>query len=155
LFCLHSICYSGWVEIGGKLDNLPKLTDERSVEARISSAIRQYEHLVGANHGIKEANLKYLLVPLSVRFKSDLDHTWVTAMSNFGGDRGKIVHTTWKASHPPDPLDSRNALAKIILPGLKRLDEILTGILSGIPSPAASAKTRRSLFERAKAFLKS
>lgn len=128
-FALFAICYTGWTEIGGRADDLPKLTDEQKVEARLGTALKQYQHVVDNNHGIKEDNLKKLLVPLSIRLVGDLDMTWLNNMSSFGTDRGRIVHQRWSANQPPDPKGALRTLWKEIVPGLRHLDKVLTALL--------------------------
>ncbi len=125
VFSLFAICYTGWIELDDKPDSLPPLSKEHDVEKRLVTALKQYEKVVGDNNGIKDQNLKRLLVPLSVRIKDELDEDWITSMSNFGGDRGKIVHMTWKANQPPDPKGIRETVGIHLLPGLKKIDQII------------------------------
>jgi len=128
-FGLHSLCYSGWGELGKRPEKLPDPTNQICIEARISDALKQYKQIVDANHGIKEDNLKWLLVPLSIRLSSDLDPNWLTSMSNFGVHRGGIVHQAGRINQPPDPKSSLNFVWRQIIPGLKRLDVRLKSLI--------------------------
>jgi hypothetical protein len=142
VFTLYAMAYTGWAAIDGKQLSLVRVTDEKNVEARVRSAIKQYEQVISGNHGIKEDNLKNLLVPLSIRMKGDIDPAWVAAMSNFGGYRGLVVHTTWKAHQPPNPEDVRDVLAHEILPGLRRLDDRLLALIASVGPPAPRRRLR-------------
>lgn len=128
IVALHAICYSGW---SGLLENaqFKKLTIEASVEARLSDALKQYRQMIGGNNGIKSDDLKRLLVPLSIRM-SELDSSWVLAMSNFGQTRGEIVHqTSVGITQEPDPKAIRNKVWRELIPGLRELDILLTSLI--------------------------
>jgi hypothetical protein len=128
IVALHATCYSGWTDL---IDN-PKFkrpTFEASVEARLQASLEQYTQAIGGNNGIKEADIKRLLVPLSVRM-SNLDQTWCAAMSSFGMVRGQIAHkTSVGATHTADPKDMRRTVWKDLVPGLRKLDLVLTSLL--------------------------
>ena len=129
IFSLHTVCYTGWSELGGKPENLSVPTNQLSVEARLGDALGQYKKVVGENHGIKEDNLKWLLVPLSIRLKGDLDENWLTSMSNFGSLRGGIVHQAGKVNNRPNPKDFLIIVWKQLIPGLKQLDLLLSSLI--------------------------
>jgi hypothetical protein len=145
IFAIYTMCYSGWAALGDKIEGLPKISNENDLEKRIGSAVNQYEHVVNDNNGIKEANLKKLLVPLSIRIKIDLDAPWVLAMSDFGGDRGKVVHMTWKANNPPDPGDFKKLLRGTLLPGLKKLDAHMTALVANAAAAVPSVGFKERL----------
>lgn len=144
-FTLYAMCYSDWAA----LDSPPttkKGTAEVRIEARIDDALAQYEQIINTNHGIREPNLKKLLVPLSIRIKSDLDSAWISSMSSFGGKRGQVVHTSSRVGHPPDPKSTLDTVKLTILPGLRKLDTLLTLIeKTSIANPPLP---RRTLVER-------
>ena len=146
-FTLYAMCYSDWVALESP-PILKKATHEVRIEARIDNALEQYEQLVGDNHGIKDANLKKLLVPLSVRMKTDLDPAWLSSMSSFGRKRGQVVHTSARVSQPPDPQATLTTVKKVILPGLAKLDRLLnqlgTRLIANPPVP------KRTIMERLK-----
>jgi hypothetical protein len=122
---LHAICYGGW---DGLIEQpaFKKLSNEISVEARLHSALAQYSQAVGGNNGIKEADLKRLLIPLSIRM-NDLNPNWLVAMDSFGGVRGQIAHqTSVGVVQQPDPKDLRRLVWKDLVLGLRDLDLLLT-----------------------------
>jgi hypothetical protein len=129
VFALYAMCFSGWSAINEDIEALPRLTNQYDLLGRVGSAFTQYQHVLGINNGIREANLRKMLMPLSIQL-SDLDPAWIIEMSNFGGFRGQVVHTSWKANQPPDPATVNNLLRNILLPGLNRLDRELTTILA-------------------------
>jgi hypothetical protein len=128
IIALHATCYSGWT---GLVENpqFKKATDAFSVEARLDSSLYQYLQAVGGNNGIKEADLKRLLVPIAIRM-GDLDAAWCAAMSSFGQVRGQIAHkSSVGASHNPDPRDLLRTVWKELIPGLRKLDLLLAAAL--------------------------
>ncbi|RYZ76819.1 MAG: hypothetical protein EOP06_30925 [Proteobacteria bacterium] len=133
-FCLYTMVYSGWSALGG-IEGLPKVSNQNDLECRLGCAKKQYEKVVGDNNGIKKENLKEMLVPLSIRIDLDIDPDWVIAMSNFGGDRGKVAHMTWKANIPPDPGDLDTLLRKTLLPGLNSLDKKFDSVVDSNALP--------------------
>lgn len=152
VFTLYAMCYSDWVALDAP-PSFRKGTTEVRIEARIDDALEQYKRIVGENHGIKEANLRKLLVPLSVRLKTDVDSAWLGSMSSFGGKRGLVVHTSWKTNSPPDPKDTIDAVSAALLPGLNKLDLLLTSLLGrAISDPPLPA---RKLIDRMRSAWKS
>lgn len=119
IVALHAICYSGW---NGLIDepSFKKPTDQVSVEARIADALVQYKQAVGGNNGIKEADLKRLLIPLSIRM-NDLDTAWLSAMNSFGQTRGQVAHqSSAGVLQQPDPKEQRKTIWKDIIPVVER-----------------------------------
>lgn len=129
IFSLYAMCYSGWADLDGDLNELPKLSNKTDVDSRVTSCFDQYSHVIGNNHGIKDRYLKKLLEPLSIRL-TDLSQSWVLEMSNFGGLRGQIAHMSGRANQPPDPATVDNLICAILLPGLKDLDQRLSALIS-------------------------
>jgi hypothetical protein len=128
VIALHAVCYSGW---DGLLTSpqFKKATNEISVEARLSDSLTQYKQAVGGNNGIKEPDLKRLLVPLSIRM-NDLDSSWISAMDSFGQVRGQVAHqSSVGVQQQPDPKDLRRTVWKDIVPGLRALDLKLTSLV--------------------------
>ncbi len=126
---LHTICANGWDGLLEK-PSFKKLSNEISVEMRLKSALEQYVQAIGGNNGVKEPDLKRLLIPLSIRF-SDLRPGWVDAMNSFGGLRGQVAHkTSVGVIQQPDPKDLRKTVWKDLVPGLRHLDLLLTSLLA-------------------------
>jgi len=105
--------------------SLPKLTNENDIEKRLAAAVAQYKKVVENNHGIKEENLRKLLVPLSIRL-TELDQAWISNMSSFGTYRGQIVHKSSIATTQlPDPKTIFDTITNDILPSLEQVDKLL------------------------------
>lgn len=69
------------------------------------------------NHGIKEANLMRLLLPVGFQ-ESQFDAVWLANMNSFGSMRGLVAHqSAHVVQNPPDP-----ALAK------QRVDAVVSGL---------------------------
>lgn len=130
VFSLYAICASEWSELGKRPENLKKPCNEVGVETRINMALQEYLKVVSNNNGIKEENLKWLLVPLSIRLNEDLDDEWKLAMNEFGGMRGNVAHMSRnKITFAANPKDIYNTVRSRILTGLKKLDIQLANLI--------------------------
>ena len=78
--------------------------------------------VIDQNHGIREENLSKILFPIGIEPWS-LDNVWLTTMDSFGRARGSVAHTSVKTQQPIDPETEFTRIAKLILPGLKKLDK--------------------------------
>lgn len=97
--------------------------DKNTVDEIIQVATTQYMKRHGENHGIREENLRRLLIPIGVDF-AELDATWLTNISEFGKKRGEVAHKTIGAQQAIDPLTEFNDV-KNLLVGLRKLDEVV------------------------------
>lgn len=91
-----------------------------SVNDVIDIAQRQFIQKIMDNHGVKERNLKTLILPVGIDI-SKLDSTWLTNLDNFGGLRGEVAHMTKRATTQINPQDEYNTV-KALLVGLEDLD---------------------------------
>lgn len=122
IIALHAICYSGWSGLMPEPQfKLP--TNQINVEARLQECRKQYDQVVESNNGIKEENLKKLLVPLSVRM-SDINSDWISDMNSLGATRGSIVHQSIGMTTQPDPKETHLNIINQITAGLRDLDLI-------------------------------
>lgn len=119
--------HSGWDTNDERTnDEIIKLAKSRtrikdSVNEAINIAQRQYINYIKENHGVKEKNLKQLILPLGIEI-NELDETWVTNLDNFGSIRGEIAHKTKRATTQINPEDEYNTVRTLLI-GLKELDE--------------------------------
>lgn len=126
LACYHS----GWNEFDeeNKLRIIElararkKITDR--VEEIIDQAQKQFIQLLENNHGIREKNLKPLILPTGVDLK-DLDNTWISDIDDFGKSRGYVAHSTKTTIGSINPEDEYNRV-KALVTGLKELDSKLS-----------------------------
>ncbi|MEZ4870096.1 MAG: hypothetical protein R3C14_52695 [Caldilineaceae bacterium] len=82
------------------------------------------------NHGIKEANILQLLLPVGVE-ADEIDDVWLAAINSFGEERGRAAHTSGSSHRTvvlPDPKDELQKV-KLLLDGLKEIDIILNSLL--------------------------
>jgi hypothetical protein len=130
------MCYTRWSELNddSTIQHKPPPKD-KNIETRLACAGEQYRSQIGKNHGLKEKHLKNLLVPLGVRLEFDLDKQWLADMSALGGHRGRIVHMAGVANQPPDPKEIRELVGESILPGLRKLDILLSNLITSLPLP--------------------
>lgn len=100
--------------------------DDPAGEA-IQRAFDQYHKIVKNNHGIKEVNLKRLLMPTGITIQqlNGLNPTWIANMNNFGAQRGDAAHRSRMGlKNIPDPRSEKQAVDDLV-DGLKALDELL------------------------------
>jgi len=99
----------------------PKVKE--AVKEVVDVAFRQYVTIHEQNHGVREANLKRLVLPIGVR-KDDLDPTWIVNLEEFGKRRGEVAHKTAKAQQQIDPKAEFNDVTSLLV-GLDTLDKLV------------------------------
>lgn len=90
-------------------------------------AFGQYNHIITNNHGIKEENIRKILLPIGVP-ETDIDVVWLSTIDGFGAKRGATAHTS-SITHTIDPKDELNTVNDIIA-GLKDIDVVINNIKS-------------------------
>lgn len=83
-----------------------------------------YQNRIKQNNGIKEDNLKKLVLPLGVDW-TGIHPGWVADMNSFGSSRGDVAHQTVGVQKAINPQDDYNLVNGSLLPGLAQLDAIL------------------------------
>lgn len=124
-------CYhSGWVygdDVANEeiiqLARSRKNVKEKSKDI-VEAAFKQYLKNISDNHGIKEQNLRSLIIPTGL-YMDDLDPTWITSMNEFGKQRGDIAHKSNKVHEMINPQDEYKRVKDMLLPGIKDLDSRL------------------------------
>ena len=124
MICLLAASAFGWPDTemeSFELDSMDPPTIKKadtSINALFERAVNQYHHMVRKNNGIKEPNLKRLLVPVGVAL-SELDQAWLNTMNSFGSDRGLVAHNSrLGVTAPLDPRTEKDTV-DILLVGLK------------------------------------
>lgn len=100
------------------------------LDRKLEHASRVFHQAIRDNHGVKEANILRLLLPVGID-ANDLDPVWLSTMNTFGKLRGEAAHTSrtkWKTSQPPDPESEYNTVIDIVV-GLRKIDESLNKLL--------------------------
>lgn len=104
--------------------------DKIKISKKIDSAIQCFKWVIDQNHGVKEANILALLLPIGID-SDDLDTAWLATMNTFGKERGIIAHTSatsYRTVQPPDPANELN-MVKQITQELLRVDELINKLM--------------------------
>lgn len=102
-----------------------KITD--TVEEIINQAQAQFIQQLKNNHGVREKNLKMLVLPTGID-PGDLDNTWISNLDDFGKRRGDVAHRTKTTTGSINPEDEYNRVETLIK-GLKDLDNKLVVVI--------------------------
>ncbi|MFI1503847.1 HEPN domain-containing protein [Streptomyces sp. NPDC020597] len=106
--------------------SLAKQPPAEAIDVIITKAIKKHRDFTQEeNHGIKEANLLRLLLPIGFQ-ESDFDalSTWLATVNTFGVARGRVAHQSAnRVRNPPDPSLARNQVSDV-LDGLVQLEPI-------------------------------
>ncbi len=93
---------------------------------KIELSINCFKRVIDQNHGVKEANLLALLLPIGID-SDDLDPALLATMNTFGEQRGVVAHSSaisYKTIQPPDPNTELNTVQQITT-GLLQVDELI------------------------------
>jgi hypothetical protein len=97
-----------------------------SVDEKITNAVNSFRVVKDQNHGLKEANLLALLLPIGVS-SEDLEPEWLAMMNTFGQQRGIVAHSSadsYRTQQPPDPANELERIKQICL-GLETIDALI------------------------------
>ena len=90
-------------------------------------AVKQYqEDVIKGNHGIKEANICVLFLPIGID-RGLLDPAWLSTMSSFGAKRGEVAHSSFRVATVLDPVIENNFVQQLTA-NLEQFDIQLTPI---------------------------
>lgn len=100
------------------------------INKKIDSAIESFKRVIDHNHGIKEANILALLLPIGIN-SDDLDPAWLSTMNTFGEERGVVAHTSATSTtiQAPDPANELDRVEQIIVPELCKVDELINKLM--------------------------
>ena len=104
-----------------------KVRDEQiKIDTKIDLAIKSFQRVIRQNHGIKEANILALLLPIGID-TDDLDPAWLATMNTFGEERGLVAHcsATSTTIQAPDPANELDRIEQIIVPGLCKVNDLI------------------------------
>lgn len=125
LACYHS----GW-DIYGDLETLEKHVDlaknrtkiKDSVQEAINIAQLQFRKKITDNHGVREKNLKSLILPTGIEL-TELIPSLLTELDELGKSRGEIAHNSVSICRAINPQDELRRVDEILL-GLEHLDNL-------------------------------
>lgn len=97
----------------------------------LEKANRVWRHDLKNNHGIKEANVLSMLLPLGISANS-LDATLLADLSSYGTSRGEAAHKSpYSATVQADPKDEYEK-ARQLVADLGKIDEVIALALDRI-----------------------
>lgn len=100
------------------------------ISKKIDLSISCFNGVIKQNHGVKEANLLALLLPIGID-SGDLDPAWLATMNTFGEQRGLVAHssaTSYRTVQPPDPATELSTVRQIAQ-GLLQVDELINNLM--------------------------
>jgi RiboL-PSP-HEPN len=103
-------------------------TERIKINKKVDLAINCFKRIIDQNHGVKEANLLALLLPIGID-SDDLDSALIATMNTFGEQRGMVAHSsaTSKTVQPPDP-PSELSTVQQITKGLLQVDSLISNL---------------------------
>lgn len=116
---------------GETMESPPKTVTptKGKISDKIKSAINSFMRVIEQNHGLKEANLLALLLPIGID-SDDLDSVFLATMNTFGEQRGLVAHssaTSYRTNQPPDPANEVERIQQIVQE-LLRVDELINNL---------------------------
>jgi hypothetical protein len=100
------------------------------IDEKIESAINFFKQKINQNHGIKEANILALLLPIGID-SDDLDPVLMATLNTFGAQRGLVAHssaTYYRMQQQPDPSNELNRVQQISQ-GLLQIDRLINALI--------------------------
>lgn len=97
------------------------------ISKKIALSVNSFRKVIDKNHGVKEANILALLLPIGID-SNDLDPAWLATMNTFGEKRGLVAHTSAMTIQPPDPATELNTVQQITQE-LLRIDGLINTLM--------------------------
>jgi RiboL-PSP-HEPN len=104
--------------------------EKTKLDKKIDLAINCFIKTINQNHGLKEANILALLLPIGID-SDDLDLDLLLDLNTFGEQRGLVAHSSaisYMTKKPPDPVDELNQVQQITQ-GLLQIDELINTLV--------------------------
>lgn len=118
--CLKSVL----AFIGGEI-NFDNDGNSKLLTHRMNRIVAHYfSSVIDKNHGIKEANILKILLPLGIEL-GEIDVTWLSTMNSFGATRGMFAHASNRVHSAIDRNTILNQLKTQILPELEVIDNLV------------------------------
>ncbi|MER6292391.1 HEPN domain-containing protein [Streptomyces althioticus] len=121
-------CIAGLMLYSDKQVSPPKALSKQSqnetIDSIVKNSIDKHRRFTQRdNHGVKEANLLRLLLPIGFQ-EADFDPVWLGTMNSFGVSRGLVAHQSAnRVQNPPDPVIARQQVNDV-LAGLATLEPV-------------------------------
>lgn len=112
---------------GNKIVNPEKLKLNKKLELSSNAFYKS----VKENHGLKEANILALLLPIGID-SEDLDSAWLSTMNTFGEQRGVVAHTSASSYKVTQPLDPKTEFETVnqVMKGLEDIDQFIDNLMN-------------------------
>ncbi len=108
------------------IEHTDRVKNETSLEGKIRQIVGRYRETISKNNGIKDNNIRDILIPIGIT-ESDMNNTWLNTLNSFGRTRGGIAHTCASVHTVPNHNDIKNDIQNI-LADLKTLDLIINAL---------------------------
>ena len=108
------------------IEHTQKVKDEKTLELKLRKIVGIFCETIKNNNGIKEQNIKALLLPIGIN-ENDLDATWLNTLNSFGITRGQFAHTGASVNIVPNHNDIKSNVENILLV-LKDLDLVIKSL---------------------------
>ena len=104
--------------------------DRITLSHRIQAAMNRFAYSVKINHGIKETNIRSLLLPIGVEFP-DLDPILIADLNSFAEQRGEAAHSSSRNYLTKQQIDPQVELTRIesIIGRLLVIDQAIDQLL--------------------------
>ncbi len=125
--------HSSW-SLTSEIDNADLIQAARSrknlkdsIDEIIDLAQRQFTQKIRNNHGVKDKNIKTLILPTGIDLAA-LDQTWLTNLDDFGAKRGEVAHKARRVQDGINPKDEYE-FVQLLLNGLGELDRKIVALI--------------------------
>jgi hypothetical protein len=108
------------------VEHTDRVKNATTLEEKIRQIVGKYREAIKKNNGIKEDNIRSILIPIGI-VDADMNRTWLNTLNSFGSTRGEIAHTCASVQTLPNPKDIKDKINNIIVE-LKDLDLIINAL---------------------------
>tara|TARA_R110001583_G_scaffold195409_1_gene372920 strand:+ start:2024 stop:2701 length:678 start_codon:yes stop_codon:yes gene_type:complete len=120
-------CYKlGWNTDGIVSDNIKEAPLKGNINNIIKGALAYFINLAERNNGIKDDNIRKLIVPTGIEY-DQLDSSGLAALNSYGAERGAIAHSSaMSITKLIDPKDEYTIVHNELVPFIKKFDAKIT-----------------------------
>lgn len=110
--------------------------DQVDLDKRVKNAATAYRRILEANHGVKEANIMPLLIPIGFNIEA-LDQALLNDLTAFGEARGDGAHRSSSLQTAPDP-KTEWMRVEALVSGLDDIDREMSTLVAELTEPPAA-----------------
>lgn len=108
------------------VEQTQRIKQKTTLEEKLRQIVGVFCETIKNNNGIKETNIRGLLLPIGVS-DADLNTTWLNTLNSFGSERGEFAHKGAAVSNVPNHNDIKKNV-QYILGELKTLDKVIKAL---------------------------